>query len=268
MKKSLLALAVSLVAVSGAHAAWDTGYDSTNVNVGNGEALFQAFDNVKGVSYALDLGVRYDDLVSGAAFNGQTKTVDLSVFTLAGSSLADVSWQIVAGSGDKRNGGATANFSHFGYLITVNAAATASDYNNAHTTTLIQNLNKNQNDIRAVTGDVIGAVGENNAVTESSAFGPKFVGDTSTLALASYPSNNLNSLDTFGAITGETVNLWRFGFGVASSAKQSNILGSITLSGNTLTFVTAPTVPVPAAAWLMGSALLGLGGVARRRNKA
>ena len=263
MKKSLLALAVSLVAVSGAHAAWDTGYNPSDVSVGNGEALFMAFDDVKGVSYVLDLGVRYNDLVSGAAFNGQTRTVDFSVF--AGSALSDVSWQIVVGSGDKRNGGAssTNNFSKYGFLMTVDANTAVADYNNSHTTTIVNGYLTRLDGLLQSTGNSAGTASQNDAVTESAAFGSKFAGGT---AASAYGSGL--SLDTFGAITGETLNVWRIGFGATSSAKQSNILGSVSLTGNTLTLGTAPTVPVPAAAWLMGSALLGLGGVARRRNKA
>jgi hypothetical protein len=46
--------------------------------------------------------------------------------------------------------------------------------------------------------------------------------------------------------------------------------GSVTsfrISDITISTVEAPVVPVPGAAWLMGSALIGLGGVARRRQQ-
>jgi hypothetical protein len=46
-------------------------------------------------------------------------------------------------------------------------------------------------------------------------------------------------------------------------------LGTATLSANgTLTFAPLNAVPLPAAVWLFGSALLGLAGVSRRRNIA
>lgn len=44
--------------------------------------------------------------------------------------------------------------------------------------------------------------------------------------------------------------------------------GQITTQDFSLTATAAPTVPVPAAAWLMGSGLLGLAGAARRRRNA
>lgn len=268
MKKTLLALAMSLAAASGAHASWDTGYNNSNVSVGNGEALFEAFDDTLGVSYVLDLGVRYDALVSGAAFNGQHFTVDLSVFS--GSTAGNVSWQIVAGSGDKRNGsGSTAgtnNFSKYGFLMTVASDAVLADYTNAHTTGIIANYLTTLNSTVNITGDSADATSVNNAVTESAAFGSKFVGGTTTSSFGSGLA-----LDTYGDIAGETMNMWRLGFGATSGAKQSNILaGTVNLTGNTLTLnsTAAPTVPVPAAIWLLGSALTGLGGIARRRNKA
>jgi hypothetical protein len=264
MKKSLLALAVSLVAASGAHAAWDTGYNPSANNFGNGEALFEAFDDVNGVSYALDLGVRYNDLVSGAAFSGQSFSVDLSVF--GGSIPSNVSWQIVVGSGNKRNAANTgADFSKYGFITSADASYTSLLAN--QTTSVTQSVLGGLNQVRTLTGNTVGADSVNNAVTESSPFGSKYYAGLTTTGYIGATFG----IDTAGAIGGETLSLWNYGFGAASSTKFANLLGSVTLSGNTLKFNSAatPEVPVPAAAWLMGSALLGLGGVARRRaNKA
>ena len=68
--------------------------------------------------------------------------------------------------------------------------------------------------------------------------------------------NGLSSDDTWG------INLT----GVNWLELKGNSIGTVTtLSG--LNNVTAtPTVPVPAAAWLMGSGLAGLVGIARRRR--
>ncbi len=56
-----------------------------------------------------------------------------------------------------------------------------------------------------------------------------------------------------------------------SSANDINDLGQIvgsgTINGQTHAFLLSPsTVPVPAAAWLFGSGLMGLAGVARKRK--
>ena len=64
-------------------------------------------------------------------------------------------------------------------------------------------------------------------------------------------------------------------FGISGNGKPSGFalgydLGKLSFDGNTLTFTantgSAPPVPLPAAAWLFGSGLLGLLGIGRRRN--
>ncbi len=55
-----------------------------------------------------------------------------------------------------------------------------------------------------------------------------------------------------------------------TNTSQANTLGGALKTGVTYNFTntTAPAVPVPAAAWLFGSGLLGLAGTARRRRNA
>jgi hypothetical protein len=65
-------------------------------------------------------------------------------------------------------------------------------------------------------------------------------------------------------------------FGISGNGRSSGValsydLGKLSFDGNTLTFTAntggvAPPVPLPAAAWLFGSGLLGLLGIGRRRN--
>jgi hypothetical protein len=60
--------------------------------------------------------------------------------------------------------------------------------------------------------------------------------------------------------------------GGAIASKTTNVLeltASLSASGLTLTGSSAPPpVPLPPAVWLLGSGLLGLAGVARRKAKA
>lgn len=64
--------------------------------------------------------------------------------------------------------------------------------------------------------------------------------------------------------------------GVAESATFNNAAAALTLLGTssgmyldgTVTLTATPEVPVPAAAWLFGSAMLGLAGVSRKRKAA
>lgn len=70
--------------------------------------------------------------------------------------------------------------------------------------------------------------------------------------------NLIGSLVIQGSIPGYVANLNTPLFGV-----KEVVFASGALYDN----ITVSEVPVPAAAWLMGSALLGLGGVARRRSQ-
>ena len=57
------------------------------------------------------------------------------------------------------------------------------------------------------------------------------------------------------------------GIDVANSSPAANVYSLLFANGNvSLTLVDVTPVPVPAAVWLMGSGLLGLAGVARRRS--
>ncbi len=77
-----------------------------------------------------------------------------------------------------------------------------------------------------------------------------------------------------GVVIGGSAHLYGLaGNGQTSGALLGYDLGSITFDGTTLSFTgnsggTTPTVPLPAAAWLFGSGLLGLLGIGRRRNVA
>lgn len=66
-----------------------------------------------------------------------------------------------------------------------------------------------------------------------------------------------------------SMDLWNYKYNNAAGTQTTLVdLGSVSLDFNakTLTIGSAPTVPVPGAVWLMGSALAGLGTIARRRR--
>jgi hypothetical protein len=128
------------------------------------------------------------------------------------------------------------------------------------------------------------------ATLENSALSTGLTGDIKAL--------NLGTLDAFGGTSSGIIgtpqssdvnlNFYTEGFisgiGIGSAAKLYGVtangvtagqvlgydLGSITFDGSTLSFTgnSTPTVPLPAAAWLFGSGLLGLLGIGRRRNVA
>ncbi|MGO9513683.1 MAG: hypothetical protein ACLP2F_08585 [Steroidobacteraceae bacterium] len=79
------------------------------------------------------------------------------------------------------------------------------------------------------------------------------------------------SITNYNAL-GTTANLYSMTGGGAVASKTTNVLeatASLSASGLTLTAIGAPPpVPLPPALWLLGSGLLGLAGIARRKAKA
>lgn len=256
MKKSLLALAV-VVGASGAHAAWDNGVDIGNTsNFTNGEALLMIVDEVRQVSYAQDLGVHWSDLVSGAAFNGQSFAINATAYNnvFGASAVGNISWNVVAYNSSE------ADYNTYGLIGGTDLAVddiSAFDPGALYTST--NNTHLTANTIPSALSDfVTGSNPEsaNNLSTETAAAGPKYVGGL-------FSAMNGSGLN--GALIGVTsLTLVKQGF-VGDGALSNNIaLGTATLAGGTLTLA---AVPVPAAAWLFGSALVGLTGIARRRAK-
>ena len=86
-------------------------------------------------------------------------------------------------------------------------------------------------------------------------------------ALSTVPSN----LTVWSATGSNAGGMLTSPFTIAGGTNGSitNSVGTSVTGTNTYTFTnTAPAVPVPAAAWLFGSGLLGLAGTARRRRNA
>jgi hypothetical protein len=72
------------------------------------------------------------------------------------------------------------------------------------------------------------------------------------------------------AAIGSTESLYGLtGNGTTTGQALSYLLGTVTFNGTTLAFTGVPNaVPIPAAGWLLGSGILGLLGVARRKRDA
>ncbi|HET8711522.1 MAG TPA: VPLPA-CTERM sorting domain-containing protein [Spongiibacteraceae bacterium] len=265
MKKSLLALAVSLAAASGAHASWFTGATPEATSAAaNGEALLTVFDHVAGKSYGLDLGVRYDDLMSGAAFNGQSLAVDLSVFA---GDYTNVQWMVTNSSAQYFNDALTdTQFDKYGFMLTTVQSATRTAQANPDNQFLLISTFQGEltNVPNAQLGMYTGPVSQNVGVSAANSGAATYIGgaDWGTYF------NSQTGISALGAVGG-TLKLTVFGFTDAAGQNSfAQDLGTITLTANTITFnqAAAPAVPVPGAAWLMGSALLGLSGIGRSRR--
>lgn len=273
MKKSLLALAVSLAAVSGAHASWYTGADAGgNSNVGNGEAALVLWDSTTKSSYAQDLGVLFDNLLNGSAFGQNISLNSAALNTAFAGNYSNVQWTVIAASGHYTNADASAyETADYGWIQTGKASALpAPEADPQLQLDYIAQLLPKANQLLTTEGGAfnVGAVSANGVVTAVNGG----VGYTSDFTDALF--GNLPGVMQPSAYNGQTTNLWYIGMGDNDGTVPLNkILGTLTLnlsgSNGTLSLnSSAPSVPVPAAAWLLGSALAGLGGIARKRKQA
>ena len=76
-----------------------------------------------------------------------------------------------------------------------------------------------------------------------------------------YGSNSLTINKNNDALFSSPIMLTSFTF------IPTGLISTYRISGLTVDTISAPAVPVPAAAWLMGSGLVGLAGIARRRAR-
>lgn len=267
MKKSILALAVSLAAVSSANAAWETGAGLGDGFSGNGEMILTVWDPVKQISYSQDLGVRFDDLRSGAALN-QTIALNASALAIFGGDHSNLLWNVAASSNHylSMNGGdLQAQFDKYGFMVSADPSNTQApgatgeqQFGNISAT--IQQFSN----YGATLGMFSGPVSQNGTAIESSANGPRYAGG----ALWGNVFSQQYNLDANGSL-GESLDLLMWGF--AGPGEDANPLlvnlGKVSFGLNGLTFATSE-VPLPAAFWLMASGLAGLGAVARSRKQA
>ena len=250
MKFKKLLGAAAAIALSGtANAAWDYG-SAVDPFGGNGELLLAVWDESASnqVSVWQDLGSSYDLFKSNLNTAGFTQSfsLDASVFSaLSSSDPADLRYAVIAF--DKPGFEPVQ-----GFLTTTNAAspnAPAAQVNNA-INIAVSNLQPTVNgtDTNYATNNAfVGLPGAN-----------QYAGDNGILG------RNLKQSQFFDITAGveEELGFWNF-LNDDSSAKALGTW-SIDLGTNSLTYASA--VPIPAAGWLLGSALAGFAAIARRRR--
>ena len=258
MKKSLLALAVSLAAVSGANAAWETGVTGDLVS-GNGSMILSIWDATTQNSYSQDLGITFNQFLAGVSTTVALDNAALSVF---GGNYGNVQYNVFVASNTTYTPDYTGSaLNHAGLIYSLDQSQSPMSVadNYSELAAIWPRFNQYT---QALGFDANPAA---NPVTSVSAGAQGYAGD----ALWSGWLEATLTRDLSGA-NGETLDLWLQGFQDADGFTQlQRMLGSVTLNlsgaGGSVTFATSE-VPVPAAAWLMGSALLGLGSVARSRR--
>lgn len=264
LKKLAVAIGVAAAMSQGAHAAISTGYGVNNQP--GGELFLTVFDPVNVVTYTRDLGVP----VIGTDFS--TFSLDLaadSAFTSAFASTTGLLYSVVGGNVDEglsatTPDGAAVLFTSNGSqsaILAIDGAAGG--------------LNNIYDNIRTYAGGTNGIPGvsssfaANNSSTVSGTGTPSFAGGffTNGTLGASIGSPAQNT----AAAVGTPLAFYRVSYDVNTFENTNAKLASNFLldANGRLTYGSAaPVVPLPAGVWLLGSALAGLVGVARRRQAA
>lgn len=253
--KTLVA-AVALCATGGANAAIDLGPGSLGIN---NELFLSVWDPVNKVSITRDLGIHFEDFLStGQSQPHQWLASDNTVFssTFAQSNPNDLRWNV---AGVNQYTSDFSNASTYGIVTTTQdpMSQIQTALINDPQTTLANTISAGKDFAQAVNGSDMDASLNN---TTSSTGGFSYAG-----------GGKWNS--SFGGVFAGIANdasvdqsmaFYRIGINGEGTQALVNPLGTFELKGNgDLGFT---PVPLPPAAWLLGAALVGLAGIARRKR--
>lgn len=251
-KSLLLAAAVAAVSFSGiANAA----IDGPKVN---SDLVLFVYDNAKDLSYVQNLNVNYKDIIgANGSYSNSFNLNAASLNIFSGSLASDLIWGMAATGADLEFDAG----SLIGSLFSSTATPTVTDYGdiaaqNLQFTLLADSINFNS------------AIGTSNSLYGTGASASVLSASVNAF------SDNVSFAASFpnAAAVGTAQSLWFVHADDDWNASASSLASANTwvldLGANTLSSAAVPVapIPLPAAAWLMFSALMGLGGIARRRN--
>ena len=247
IKKKLGVLAAAVAAVSSANAAFD-----------QGNAVLFAYDSADNDTYFVDLGVSGQDLVD------QT-SVNLTDSGLAGflSSNAGAQWTVIASVNDTTSvGGPPAGGASLLNSGVVGSSATGSAVGTDGTTNDQQRaiMNAWLSDVQAASGGLssFGVAGTDPVSSDNARNGGFF--NNSLISVGSSSALYYSQANPADSTTFADANV------VTQVGTDGAILSAALLSDTgVFSANNVSAVPVPAAAWLFGSALAGLT-LARRRK--
>ena len=246
MKKSIIAMVSMLVMAGSVNAAWDPG---SSINGDGGELLLTVWDNKQ--SYVYDLGLRYADVASGLTGN---RKFSLNGFQF--SSDSEFKWSIVGASARLKTTvddnypmyKSVFDWSDAGAVVTSRLGRPSAK----HASQAVSLVNNTLSPFAAALNGSDTDFARNGGSTQSAS-------DTDYAGQPGWSNTLSRYTGTQGNVSME---LWLLSMNANGIGNTPELRGWAWLdfSGNTphLQLVSATPVPVPAAAWLFGSALLGL----------
>jgi hypothetical protein len=207
--------------------------------------------------YVGDTQVTVDSVVGGKNPGNYLASGDSALSAFLGEATAGttVLWSVLGGG--FKSGGTAAEF------VTTSSTNKVNGTNGGELLSWVTGLNEQVNTINGFIGTATSTHTTNISTTSGIGYNPPgLVNDASNWWGGNQPTvvTGLGSSATLFAVTAAG----QGGINTATATPEFTV--SLTSSG--LTYTAISTVPLPAAVWLLGSGLLGLVGVARRKIAA